>query len=193
VKIIGIDLGTKCGISMLEISEDGTVCRTTALNVDRKLYGMQFNAFDDAVYNLLYAHRAENTYVFFEDVKAHSSNAAAHMYGYYRGTVQRECFVLGLQCVGIGVGTVKKHSTGKGNASKDEVAEGAFRILADTGTPVVSFHTNTRPPAAYISLSIDDLTDDQTDSIAIALAGLSMVRGDIERKDSSDPTRKVIF
>lgn len=198
MKIIGIDLGTKCGVSIIETLPYQIVCRTTAFNFERKQYGMQFHAFTTELHNLLYSHslpypQNEHTYVFFEDVKAHSSNAAAHMYGYYRGAVQMECFKLGLQCVGVGVGTVKKHVTGKGNASKEEVAEGAFKALFDMNAPVVGFNTNVRPPAAYMSLALDNLSHDQTDSIAIALAGLAMINGSIERKDSSDPTRKIVF
>lgn len=191
MKIIGIDLGTKCGISMIEIQKDHTVCRTAAFNFDRKQYGMQFHAFSDELHKFLKAHRSPKTYVFFEDVKAHSSNAAAHMYGYYRGALQRECFMQGIQCIGIGVGTIKKTVAGKGNASKEEVAAGVDNLLRLNAMPIVLFSTNLRRP--YKPLKIDSLSNDQTDSIAIAWTGMEMILGKIAAQDSSDPTRKVVF
>lgn len=191
MKIIGIDLGTKCGISMLDMTKDITVCRTAAFNFDRKQYGMQFHAFSDELHNFLKAHRSPKTYVFFEDVKAHSSNAAAHMYGYYRGALQRECFMQGIQCIGIGVGTIKKTVAEKGNASKEEVAAGVEVLLDVAAIPLVLFSTNVRRP--YYPLKIDSLTNDQTDSIAIAWTGMKMILGELPAKDSSDPTRKVVF
>lgn len=191
MKIIGIDLGTKCGISMLERTNGSTVCRTTAFNFDRKQYGMQFHAFSDELHNFLKAHRGSKACVFFEDVKAHSSTAAAHMYGYYRGALQRECFMQGIQCIGIGVGTIKKCMTGKGNASKEEVADGVNTWCESNKVPIGSFSANFRRPSQY--LAVASLTNDQTDSIAIAVTGSQMIFGALPAKDSSDPTRKVIF
>lgn len=191
MKIIGIDLGTKCGISMLDMTTPTIVCRTVAFNFDRKQYGMQFHAFSEQLHGILKAHRGPKTYVFFEDVKAHSSNAASHMYGYYRGALQRECFMQGIQCIGIGVGTVKKNITGKGNASKSDVANEVGILLHLEDVPIANFSTNVRNP--FTPLRITSLTEDQTDAIAVSLAGLEMVNGNLPALDSSDPTRKVVF
>lgn len=72
--------------------------------------------------------------VYFEDVKAHGPGQviAAHTYGGFLAMAQMVCAQHNVRMVGVGVATVKKAWTGKGNAKKPEMIATAqakgFRI-----------------------------------------------------------------
>ena len=58
----------------------------------------------------------------FEEVKQRAQSVAAgHMYGGFMATLTSWCEANSVPYEGIPVGTIKKHATGKGNASKEEV------------------------------------------------------------------------
>ncbi|ANA33327.1 hypothetical protein C6T69_00165 [Burkholderia multivorans] len=57
----------------------------------------------------------------FEEVRRHVSTDAAHAYGGFLATLTAWCEHHGIAYQGVPVGTIKKHATGKGNASKDEM------------------------------------------------------------------------
>ena len=59
--------------------------------------------------------------LYFEEVRRHVSTDAAHAYGGFLATLTAWCERHGIPYSGVPVGTIKKHATGKGNASKDEV------------------------------------------------------------------------
>lgn len=75
--------------------------------------------------------------VYFEDVKAHGPGQviAAHTYGGFLAMAQMVCAQHNVRMVGVGVGTVKKAFTGKGNAKKPEMITTAqakgFRVAND--------------------------------------------------------------
>ncbi len=56
--------------------------------------------------------------VIFEAVRRHNGTVAAHTYGGFMATLQTWCDARGLPYEGVPVGTIKKFTTGKGNASK---------------------------------------------------------------------------
>jgi Holliday junction resolvasome RuvABC endonuclease subunit len=66
--------------------------------------------------------------VFFEEVRRHAGVDAAHAYGGFLATLTAWCEHHGIPYQGVPVGTIKKHATGKGNASKEEMIE-AIRAL----------------------------------------------------------------
>ena len=70
--------------------------------------------------------------VYFEEVRRHAGVDAAHVYGGLMATLTAWCEHHNLPYQGVPVGTIKKHATGKGNASKDEVIQ-SMRAL---GHPV---------------------------------------------------------
>lgn len=70
--------------------------------------------------------------VYFEEVRRHAGVDAAHVYGGLMATLTTWCEHHNIPYQGVPVGTIKKHATGKGNASKDEVIA-AMRAL---GHPV---------------------------------------------------------
>jgi Holliday junction resolvasome RuvABC endonuclease subunit len=59
--------------------------------------------------------------VYFEEVRRHKGVIAAQIYGGLMSHLQTWCAAQGLPYRGVGVGPIKKHVTGKGNASKVEM------------------------------------------------------------------------
>ncbi len=59
--------------------------------------------------------------LYFEEVRAHASTDAAHAYGGFLATLTAWCEHHGIAYQGVPVGAIKKHATGRGNASKDAV------------------------------------------------------------------------
>jgi Holliday junction resolvasome RuvABC endonuclease subunit len=57
----------------------------------------------------------------FEEVRRHVSTDAAHAYGGFLATLTAWCEHHQIPYQGVPVGTIKKHATGKGNASKQDV------------------------------------------------------------------------
>ena len=65
------------------------------------------------------------TAVYFEEVRHHAGVDAAHAYGGFLATLTAWCEHHQIPYQGVPVGTIKKHATGKGNASKDEMIASA--------------------------------------------------------------------
>lgn len=61
----------------------------------------------------------------FEEVRRHVSTDAAHAYGGFLATLTAWCEHHQIPYQGVPVGTIKKHATGKGNASKEEMVASA--------------------------------------------------------------------
>ena len=59
--------------------------------------------------------------VYFEEVRRHAGVDAAHAYGGFLGQLTAWCEQHHVPYLGVPVGTIKKHATGKGNASKDDM------------------------------------------------------------------------
>jgi hypothetical protein len=59
--------------------------------------------------------------VVFEEVRAHAGTLAAQVYGGFLAHLTAWCERKSVPYLGVSVGTIKRHATGKGNASKDEV------------------------------------------------------------------------
>jgi hypothetical protein len=59
--------------------------------------------------------------LFFEEVRAHAGTNAAHIYGGFLGTLTAWCESHDVPYEGVPVATIKRHVTGKGNASKQAV------------------------------------------------------------------------
>lgn len=64
---------------------------------------------------------SEIQFLYFEEVRRHAGVDAAHAYGGFLATLTAWCEHHGIPYQGVPVGTIKKHATGKGNASKDEM------------------------------------------------------------------------
>ena len=64
---------------------------------------------------------SEIQFLYFEEVRRHVGVDAAHAYGGFLATLTAWCEHHQIPYQGVPVGTIKKHATGKGNASKDEM------------------------------------------------------------------------
>ena len=71
--------------------------------------------------------------VYVEEVRRHMGVDAAHVYGGLLATLTAWCEHHQIPYQGVPVGTIKKHATGRGNASKDEMIA-AMRALGHAVT-----------------------------------------------------------
>ena len=81
---------------------------------------MRFLRFKRWLNELLSASNHINA-VFFEEVRRHAGVDAAHAYGGFMGHLTAWCEHHNIPYQGVPVGTIKKHTTGKGNAGKDDM------------------------------------------------------------------------
>lgn len=120
--ILALDLGTKCGWALMH--EDGRlISGTWNLNKgSRGEYYYRYGSLLDILGSLVEQRILPVTdmppEVYFEDVKRHSGTIAAHVYGGLKAVLHLWGAPLGVEVKGVGVGVIKKHATGKGNASK---------------------------------------------------------------------------
>lgn len=57
----------------------------------------------------------------YEEVRRHVSTDSSHVYGGFMATLTAWCELHEVPYLGVPVGTIKKHATGKGNAGKGDV------------------------------------------------------------------------
>lgn len=119
VNILALDLGTKTGYAIR--SRDGRIIHGTEAFTPRASWtpGQKWQRYR-AWLSKIIAEEAVNLIVF-EDVKAHGKGAvlAAHAYGGFRAMLEMVADGHRVRLLPVGVGTIKKHWTGKGNANKD--------------------------------------------------------------------------
>ena len=118
--ILALDLGTQTGWSLLH--DDIITSGTLSFKNDRYQGGgiryLRFCCWLDDIKDLAGGILSE---VYFEEVRRHLGVDAAHVYGGFLATLTGWCEREGIPYEGVGVGTIKQHATGKGNASKSDV------------------------------------------------------------------------
>ena len=120
--VLALDLGTVTGWACR--TRDGRIVSGTEDFQPRRFEGggMRFLRFQDFLLEL--ATRLNGVRcVFFEEVRRHAGTNAAHIYGGFLGGLCAWCEEHEIPYQGVPVGTIKRHVTGKGNASKDAVIE----------------------------------------------------------------------
>jgi Holliday junction resolvasome RuvABC endonuclease subunit len=85
--------------------------------------GMRFLRFKSWLTQMKNTSRIEA--IAFEEVRRHAGTDAAHVYGGFLAILTAWCEHHQIPYIGVPVGTIKKHATGKGNASKDDMIEAA--------------------------------------------------------------------
>ena len=122
--ILALDLGTHTGWALHQ--RDGTITSGTEHFSPQRFEGggMRFLRFKRWL-NELRSHSVEIDAVFFEEVRRHAGVDAAHAYGGFMSHLTAWCEQNSIPYQGVPVGTIKKHATGKGNASKDEMVAAA--------------------------------------------------------------------
>jgi Holliday junction resolvasome RuvABC endonuclease subunit len=63
--------------------------------------------------------------IHFEEVRRHAGTDAAHVFGGLLATLTAWAELRGIPYQGVPVGTIKKHATGKGNATKQAMIDAA--------------------------------------------------------------------
>jgi len=131
--ILALDLGTTTGWAVRD-SQGSITSGTMSFKVQRfEGGGMIFLRFKRWLTELKNSCNGLDA-VYFEEVRKHLGIDAAHKYGGFLAQLTSWCEHHQIPYQGIAVGTIKKHITGKGNASKIEVIEaikGKGHIPAD--------------------------------------------------------------
>ncbi|MBB6160140.1 crossover junction endodeoxyribonuclease RuvC [Bartonella doshiae] len=118
--ILCLDLGTKTGWAIC--GADGRITSDTEHFQSRRFEGggMRYLRFKRWLIELKRS-VDEIDAVYFEEVRRHIGTDAAHVYGGLLGHLTAWCEHHQIPYEGIPVGTIKKATTGKGNASKEEM------------------------------------------------------------------------
>ncbi|MFX1761481.1 hypothetical protein PWP93_02570 [Paraburkholderia sp. A1RI-2L] len=125
--ILALDLGTTTGWA-LRRSDGGITSGAQHFRPQRfEGGGMRFLRFRRSLSELR-GSAGDIHAVYFEEVRRHAGVDAAHAYGGFLATLSAWCEHHRIPYQGVPVGTIKKHATGRGNASKDEVIA-AMRAL----------------------------------------------------------------
>lgn len=111
--ILALDLGTTTGFAVLD---RGKIISGTKSFKPRSHEGagMRYLRFRREFLDKLTAARE----VYFEQVRRHDGTDAAHVYGGLMAALMGWCEENNIPYRGVGVGEIKKHWTGKGNANK---------------------------------------------------------------------------
>ena len=118
--LLALDLGTQTGWALA--SRDGHITSGSQCFKPQRFEGggMRFLRFKRWLTDLKHCTDGIDQVVF-EEVRRHAGVDAAHAYGGFMGQLTAWCEHHQIPYQGVPVGTIKKHATGKGNASKDEV------------------------------------------------------------------------
>lgn len=116
--ILAFDLGTQTGWALL--TEGRVFSGSESFHTSRfSGGGMRFLCFRHFLDSL--KQKADIQAVYFEEVRRHLGVDAAHIYGGFLAHLTAWCEDHEVPYQGVGVGTIKRHATGKGNASKEEI------------------------------------------------------------------------
>lgn len=120
MSLVGVDLGTSCGIAWRDSKGDVSV--TTIDTSKARLMGGGMRALTLRRGLLeLFEELSPIEELAFENVERHSATYAAQVYGELRGVLMSVCEEMAIPYRGIGVTTIKKHVAGSGIAKKDKV------------------------------------------------------------------------
>ena len=115
--ILSLDLGTNTGWA-ISIPPDRIISGCESFKIDRfsgaGMRYLRFSRWLDDIHGCYPFSR-----VVYEEVRRHACVDAAHAYGGFMSHLTAWCEQHSVPYAGVPVGTIKKHATGKGNASKD--------------------------------------------------------------------------
>ena len=124
--LLAIDLGTQTGWA-LQTREGTIVSGSESFKPGRfEGGGMRFLRFKRWLTEIKHSVDGLDA-VYFEEVRRHAGVDAAHAYGGFMGQLTAWCEHHQIPYQGVPVGTIKKHATGKGNASKEDMIAAARR------------------------------------------------------------------
>lgn len=125
MSILALDLGTKCGWAFTHAVKPNIFSGVENLKPStHESAGQRWIKFS----NFLRTNQTKWDLVVYEEVHMHIGVEAAHVYGGLVAILQSFCLERGIEYRGVGVGTIKKHATGKGNAKKDAMISAAIKM-----------------------------------------------------------------
>lgn len=144
MNILALDLGTKAGWALG--TRDGSVRGGSASFATKATEGpgqrwLKFRQFLSDT-----GKGADIHVVYYERVLHHTAVQAAHVYGAFEAMLQIWCEVNRVRMVQVSPGTIKKHWTGKGNATKDIMIAAA---IARGHSPVDDNHADALALLSY--------------------------------------------
>ena len=125
--LLALDLGTTTGWALH--AGDGSITSGSASFKTQRFEGggMRFLRFKRWLTEIKQSADGIDA-VYFEEVRRHLGVDAAHAYGGFMAHLTAWCEHHQIPYQGVPVGTIKKHATGKGNASKDEMLTAARNL-----------------------------------------------------------------
>lgn len=146
MNILALDLGTKCGWALHV--RGGKISGGTVNCAPGAVAGHRWLAFRNHLSELKRASGEVNV-VYYEDVKRHMGVLAAHAYGGFLAHLETWCTLNNVRMEAVGVGAIKKHWTGRGDAKKEQmIAEAKSRGFV----PVDDNHADA---LAILALALD--------------------------------------
>lgn len=124
--ILALDLGTQTGWALA--SRDGSITSGSQSFKPQRFEGggMRFLRFKRWLTDIKQCNDSIEQ-VAFEEVRRHAGVDAAHAYGGFLAHLTAWCEHHNIPYQGVPVGTIKRHATGKGNASKGDMIVAANR------------------------------------------------------------------
>ena len=121
--VLALDLGTTTGWALR--GHDGLITTGTVCFKPRRFDGggMRYLRFTNWLTEIDRLSGPISA-IWFEEVRCHAGTDAAHVYGGLMATLTAWAELRGVPYEGVPVGTIKKHATGKGNASKQAMIAG---------------------------------------------------------------------
>ena len=124
MSILTLDLGTRTGWALVD--RDGNITSgTVEFKQDRWQGGgmrfLRFRAWLDEVNRLA----SGFDQLIYEQVRRHAGTDASHLYGGWLAILEVWCEQNLVAYQGVPVGTIKRHATGRGNASKPDMIAAA--------------------------------------------------------------------
>lgn len=118
--ILAMDLGTTTGWALM--ARDGSIISGTEHFKPQRFEGggMRYLRFKRWLTEIKQSSNGIDA-VYFEEVRRHLGVDAAHAYGGFMAHLTAWCEHHNIPYQGVPVGTIKKHATGRGNASKGEI------------------------------------------------------------------------
>lgn len=124
MNILALDLGTKCGWTLLSAPNNHMIAGTWDLTPGRhESRSMRFIHFRRFLHQIKEA--APVDLVVYEEVRRHLGTDAAHAYGGFLAVLQMWCDENDIPYSGIPVQQIKKKASGKGNCGKEVMLEKA--------------------------------------------------------------------
>lgn len=131
---LALDLGSKMGVAWTD-DECPDCYRYDCLRlIGRKFKdrGVRYLAFWRFLNRLLPSPEV----IYYEQVRRHKSTDSAHVHGGFRAVLEMYCISRQIPLIGLGVGEIKIHATGRGNADKPAmIAAARSRLDYDGNDP----------------------------------------------------------